>query len=342
VPACRPSARVPPARGKLTEKMKLRPCGPSARCLVALPPLLVFVVATLGPTGRLPPAQAQAVTEDEEAPPASHHPDLAALQTAYRGERDDKKRAKLVADMTGPGSAELLRTIVETDASDDVALAAAYTLRRAAVGAVVTSLERRLSTGTRDAPARERLVRDIERHQMFAAGQNLPHFLREAPPVFSVKADRRGGVRVLAFGDFGDGSERQRHLAEAMQRLHERRPFTLAVTLGDNFYPTGMSGPNDPRWERDFKRPYGGMRIPFFPSLGNHDWFQTDSPAAEILHSHEEPRWRMPAVRYTFVAGPVQFFAIDTNLVTRAELDWLDRELGKSTARSYTTASSHC
>ena len=55
----------------------------------------------------------------------------------------------------------------------------------------------------------------------------------------------------------------------------------------------------------------------------------TDSPAAEILHSHEDPQWRLPAVRYTFVAGPVQFFAIDTNLVTRAELDWLDRELGK-------------
>ena len=41
----------------------------------------------------------------------------------------------------------------------------------------------------------------------------------------------------------------------------------------------------------------------------------------------------MPADRYTFVAGPVQFFAIDTNLVTRAQLDWLDRELGRSTAR---------
>ena len=32
----------------------------------------------------------------------------------------------------------------------------------------------------------------------------------------------------------------------------------------------------------------------------------------------------MPAIRYSFVAGPVQFFAIDTNLVTRAELEWLD------------------
>jgi 3',5'-cyclic AMP phosphodiesterase CpdA len=41
----------------------------------------------------------------------------------------------------------------------------------------------------------------------------------------------------------------------------------------------------------------------------------------------------MPAARYTFVAGPVQFFALDTNLVTRAELDWLDGELARSKAR---------
>jgi hypothetical protein len=286
-----------------------------------------------GPFYRTPAVLAQTPTDDDEATAAPPKPDAAALETAYRAEHSDKKRLKLVADIGGPGTTDLLKMIVETDPSDDVALAAAYALRRAALGAVVVSLEHRLSTGTRDAPERERIVRDIERHQMFAVGQNLPHFLRESPPVFTVKPDRRGNVRVLAFGDFGDGSERQRTMAEAMQRYHARKPFTFAVTLGDNFYPTGMSGPEDPRWDRDFKRLYGPMRIVFYPSLGNHDWFQTDSPAAEILHSHEEPLWRMPATRYTFVAGPVQFFSIDTNVVTRAELDWLDAEVGKSKAR---------
>jgi len=278
-----------------------------------------------------PPARAQLpAPDDEEAAPTPVRPD-AALEAAYRAERDDKKRARLVADM-GPSAAGLLKTIVETDPSDEVALAAAYSLRRNAVAAVVTSLERRLNTGTREPAAREKLVRDIERHQIFAVGQNLPHFFREAPPVFTVKPDRRGNVRVLAFGDFGDGSARQRLLAEAMQRYHARKPFTFAVTVGDNFYPTGMSGPQDPRWDRDFARLYGPMHIVFYPSLGNHDWYQTDSPAAEVAHSYEDRLWHMPASRYTFVAGPVQFFAIDTNVITRAELEWLDRELGKSTA----------
>ena len=278
-----------------------------------------------------PAAQAQQLpADDDDTPVTPARPD-AALEAAYRAEHDDKRRARLVTDM-GPGAEGLLRTIVETDPSDEVALAAAYSLRRNAVGAVVTSLEHRLNSGARDPVAHDKLVRDIERHQLFAIGQNLPHFFREAPPVFDVKPDRHGNVRVLAFGDFGDGSGRQRTMAEAMQRYHAKKPFTFAVTVGDNFYPTGMSGPEDPRWERDFARLYGPMHIVFYPSLGNHDWYQTDSPAAEVVHSRDDRLWHMPATRYTFVAGPVQFFAIDTNVVTRAELDWLDRELAKSTA----------
>jgi hypothetical protein len=221
---------------------------------------------------------------------------------------------------------------VEGDASDDVALAATYALRRLAMNGVVRALERRLAGGKREPAARERLTRELERHQVYAAGQSLPHFLREAPPVFTVKAESRRSARVLAFGDFGDGSERQQRMAEAMRRAHAAKPFDFAITLGDNFYPVGMNSPQDPRWERDFARVYGPMRIPFFPTLGNHDWILSDSPAAEILHAPSGGAWRMPAQRYTFVAGPVQFFAIDTNLISRAQLDWLDRELSRSTA----------
>ena len=143
--------------------------------------------------------------------------------------------------------------------------------------------------------------------------------------MFTVKTDSSRRVRVLAFGDFGEhGSSRQERVAEAMARYHKEKPFDFAITLGDNFYPAGLATPTDERWQQEFERLYGPMRIPFFASLGNHDWVLADSPAAEILHSGRSDRWRMPAPRYSFVAGPVQFFALDTNLVTRAELDWLD------------------
>ena len=297
----------------------------------ATPVALLALTATVlvcSRGGRSQPA------DSDEATPAQPGLDLATVERAYRAAGNEQVRLHLVEQLTWiPGAAPLLGQIVETDASDQVALAAAYALRRAQLAPVIGALERRMQTGARDPATRERLAREIERHQVFAAGQNLPHFLREAPAAFSLDLDKKASVRVLAFGDFGDGSPRQERVAESIRRLHAQKPFDLAVTLGDNFYPAGVNGPQDPRWQRDFARLYEPMRIRFYPTLGNHDWLQTDSPAAEVLHSAQSSYWRMPATRYTFVAGPMQFFAIDTDLVSRAQLDWLDRELARSTAR---------
>jgi 3',5'-cyclic AMP phosphodiesterase CpdA len=265
---------------------------------------------------------------------ATAAPSVATLEKAYREEQDDNKRAKIVRKLAAlPGSTEVLRRVITDDPSDDVALAAAHALRRAAIGQVASLLDRRIQTGKRDPAARERMLREIERHQVFAEGQNLPRFLREAPPVFKVATRDRRRVRVLAFGDFGDGSDRQARIAEAMRRAHAKAPFDFAVTFGDNFYPAGLGSPDDERWERDFERLYGPMRIRFFPTLGNHDWVLADSPASEIARTTRSKVWQMPADRYTFTAGPAQFFAIDTNLISHAQLEWLDREIANSTAR---------
>jgi tartrate-resistant acid phosphatase type 5 len=277
-------------------------------------------------------SQPAAPTDDEAPPPPAG--DLATIERAYKAERDPNRRLRIVQQMAGvPGAAEALARVVRGDPSDDIALAATYILRRMTMANVVNLLDGRLATGKRDGPARDRLLREIERHQVFGAGQSLPHFIREAPPPFTVKGADRRNVRVLAFGDWGDGSARQKRMAEAMARYHAQTPFDFAVTLGDNFYSAGMSGPADPRWQRDFEQLYAPMHIRFYPSLGNHDWVLADSPAAEILYSAKSHAWQMPADRYTFIAGPVQFFALDTNLMTRAQLEWLDRELGLSKAR---------
>jgi hypothetical protein len=271
---------------------------------------------------------------DDEAPAAAPAPvNLAQLEKSYLAETDEKRRAALVAKMIDlPGAQEVLLRILKTDPSDEVAFVAGNAWRRIVLGGAVSGLQARLDATT-DPARRPRLAREIERYQVFTAGQNLPRFLREAPPVFDVKVASRRHVRVLAFGDFGDHSSRQERVAEAMRRYHQEKRFDFAITLGDNFYPAGIASPTDERWQREFEHLYGPMRIPFFASLGNHDWVLADSPAAEILRSAKSDSWRMPAERYSFVAGPVQFFALDTNLVTRAELDWLDAELGRSTAR---------
>jgi hypothetical protein len=292
--------------------------------------MVAVTITLLGSPSRVR-SQAESVDEAPAAAPA--RASLAQLETEYRAETVDKRRAALVARMVDlPGAREVLLRILSTDPSDEVAFVAGNAWRRLALGTAVLALQGRFDA-TNDPARRARLAREIERYQVFAAGQNLPRFLREAPPVFDVKTSSRRKVRVLAFGDFGDHSSRQERLAEAMLRYHQEKRFDFALTLGDNFYPAGIASPIDERWDQEFERLYGPLRIPFFASLGNHDWVLADSPAAEILRSAKSDRWRMPAGRYSFVAGPVQFFALDTNLLTRAQLDWLDAELGRSTAR---------
>ncbi len=145
-------------------------------------------------------------------------------------------------------------------------------------------------------------------------------------------------VRFVAFGDFGDGGPAQLAVARAMADYDQRKPFDFGVTLGDNFYPEGLADPAAPRWASDWERPYGPLGVRLYASLGNHDYYDPASPEAEMKRSERSASWCLPRPYYTFLAGPVQFFAIDTDPIERQEdvtpqLAWLDAELGRSTAR---------
>ncbi len=188
------------------------------------------------------------------------------------------------------------------------------------------------ASGGRNPEQRRLLALEHERRVLLHKGVALPGFMRVAPPVFSVKPSHRP-IRVLAFGDFGQGTVQQQAVAAAMLRYHRKNPFDFAITLGDNFYPKGMESPSDPRWKTWWDELYDPLGIQFYAALGNHDWGFPDSPAAEVVYTHKSPSWRMPATRYTFTAGPVQFFALDTQGMSAAQLLWLDEELNQSKAR---------
>lgn len=177
------------------------------------------------------------------------------------------------------------------------------------------------------------LAREQERWISLARGTMLPGFLRIPPPPFSLKPPDKA-VRLLAFGDFGDGGANQRRVAEAMRRYHRRRRCDFGITLGDNFYDNGLPSPEDPRWGPWWEQMYGALGLRLFATLGNHDWGYPDSPAAEILRTGKSESWRLPAPYYTFTAGPVQFFALDTNEVSEAQLLWLDEGLRRSRSPS--------
>ncbi|MFL6194822.1 MAG: metallophosphoesterase [Thermoanaerobaculia bacterium] len=145
-------------------------------------------------------------------------------------------------------------------------------------------------------------------------------------------------IRVLVFGDFGDGSLGQKRVAAAMDENDEAHAFDFGITLGDNFYPQGLDDLSDPRWERDWETMYDRLKVRIYATYGNHDYMDAGSPQAEIRYSLRSESWCLPRPYYTFTAGPVQFFAIDTNPIRRKEhsrqrqLQWLDQALAASKA----------
>ncbi len=150
----------------------------------------------------------------------------------------------------------------------------------------------------------------------------------------------------IAMGDWGTGSRAQQHVAELMNAKAGRDSLHFVLLLGDNFYDKGVKAVDDPQWSRKFESMYDlpFLNVPFFASLGNHDYKTAGSPAAQVEYSKRNTKWRLPARYYTFTRNvdqaAIQFFALDTEaIVTRKwyeftgnQLDWLESELQKSQA----------
>jgi hypothetical protein len=160
------------------------------------------------------------------------------------------------------------------------------------------------------------------------------------PPVIKPAGQ---SVRVLAFGDFGDGSADQLNAAGAMRAYHQNpaHPFDFGMTLGDNFYEKGLNNTADVRWRKEWETPYGPMNIRIYASLGNHDYNDSSSPTAEALYSQSSRSWCLPRAYYTYTAGPVQFFVLDTEILAvpgtnqspgKTQKKWLEQQLQSSKA----------
>lgn len=142
-------------------------------------------------------------------------------------------------------------------------------------------------------------------------------------------------LHLVALGDFGSGNQHQAAVAKAMAKRNAEAPFDLGISLGDNFYRCGIRGTSDSIWKTRWEDLYTPLGIPFFTSLGNHDYAhppiicpgQAASPAAEVAYTEHSKSWRMPARYYTFIAGPVRFFALDTEGWTGDQLNWLKEVL---------------
>ncbi|CAM6083708.1 unnamed protein product [Calypogeia fissa] len=105
-------------------------------------------------------------------------------------------------------------------------------------------------------------------------------------------------VYFVSIGDHGTGLPDQLSVAHQMADVASKRNAQFVLTLGDNFYPRGIEGLDDPLIRTHFEDIYEdkSLQIPWYVTLGDHD--HRGSVAAQIAYSNYSSRWEMPAPYY--------------------------------------------
>ena len=149
-------------------------------------------------------------------------------------------------------------------------------------------------------------------------------------------------VHFLAFGDSGTGSQTQYDVAKGMVNFCGKEKCEFTLLLGDNIYNSGVTSVNDKQWEEKFNKPYKNLNMPFYVSMGNHDYGGQGagyefSKAKHVLdYASKNQKWLFPATYYTFNKENVSFFALDTTLIfyeqDSKQRTFFAKEIKKSTA----------
>lgn len=124
-------------------------------------------------------------------------------------------------------------------------------------------------------------------------------------------------IRLAIIGDSGTGKIEQYQVGQQMEKCREKSGFDFVLMLGDNIY----GGKSQQDFERKFEMPYKPLLVAgvkFYASIGNHD-----DPNERLYKT-----FNMNGARYySFRKGNATFFALDSNYMDSAQLDWLEREL---------------
>jgi 3',5'-cyclic AMP phosphodiesterase CpdA len=131
---------------------------------------------------------------------------------------------------------------------------------------------------------------------------------------------RPDSLKFAAIGDNGTGDRPQYEVADQMTKLQATFPFDLVIMLGDNMY--GGQQPAD--FVKKFEEPYKtllGRSVKFQAALGNHD---RPENVRYGLYNMAGQRY------YTYVRKNVRFLALDSTLMDRKQLDWIEATLKDS------------
>lgn len=126
-------------------------------------------------------------------------------------------------------------------------------------------------------------------------------------------------VRVLVFGDSGEGGSDQRALRDQMFTT----PADLVIHTGDVAYDDGEIG----EYEDNVFGIYTELfrNVPFFPAPGNHDHRTLQgAPFRHVFALPGDELW------YSFDWGRVHFAALDTEADYATQAAWLDADLART------------
>ena len=106
-------------------------------------------------------------------------------------------------------------------------------------------------------------------------------------------------LNFLVLGDWGrNGEYFQKDVAVQMSKAAATIDSQFVITVGDNFYPTGVQSTLDPQWKASFEDIYFSFHLqtPWYVALGNHDYY--GNIQAQIDYSKISRRWNLPSNYY--------------------------------------------
>ena len=147
-----------------------------------------------------------------------------------------------------------------------------------------------------------------------------------------------GTARFVSMGDWGTTNVGSSGLAH---EIGERNPH-FVLTLGDNFYETGVKSAEDPLFDTIFEKQFSHKNLdktPFVAVCGNHDYYGNCSAQIAYSSRSKNKRWKMPHFYYSRVEehNGVKVFvlALDTwRLVGGDALLAYDVRTGQAAIRS--------
>ena len=153
-------------------------------------------------------------------------------------------------------------------------------------------------------------------------------------------------IEFIILGDMGSGEKSQYDVAKAMKtKIKDKKMFICG--LGDNIYESGVSSVDDDQFQTKFEIPYEDINIPFYMSLGNHDYGYSnkclvpkENAFNQVKYSHFSDKWYLPHNYYTFDESDentsVSFFVFDTNLdmMNDEDIETQKQEMIKNIKRS--------